>query len=267
MMKLSFSTLACPEWSLSEICKAAVDHGYDGIEIRGIGRHTFLPDIEEFSDENCRNTMKEIRGKGLDIPVFSSDCVLCVKDGTDEILSNAIRYVEAASLCGVPFVRVLCDHQPTPSDVDFAFTADNLMDLAAFSADMDVCLLVETNGYFASSRNMKRLLRRVGDLPVMVLWDMNHTCRYFQESPEETYDRIGEYIAHVHVKDSVMAEGGMSYRLPGEGDIPLEKAVKVLEANGYQGYYSLEWLRRWDSSLEESGVVLPHYVHYMKNLL
>jgi len=33
-MKLSFSTLACPEWTMSQIIATAADSGYDGIELR-----------------------------------------------------------------------------------------------------------------------------------------------------------------------------------------------------------------------------------------
>ena len=36
-MKLSFSTLGCPEWSWNEILATAKDMGFDGIEIRGVG--------------------------------------------------------------------------------------------------------------------------------------------------------------------------------------------------------------------------------------
>ena len=33
-MKVSFSTLGCPEWSWAEITSMAKDLGFDGIEIR-----------------------------------------------------------------------------------------------------------------------------------------------------------------------------------------------------------------------------------------
>jgi fatty-acyl-CoA synthase len=36
-VKISFSTLACPEYSWADIYSMAKDLGYDGIEIRGLG--------------------------------------------------------------------------------------------------------------------------------------------------------------------------------------------------------------------------------------
>ena len=37
-MKLSFSTLACPDFSWTEIYSMAKDFGLDGIEVRGLGK-------------------------------------------------------------------------------------------------------------------------------------------------------------------------------------------------------------------------------------
>ena len=40
-MKLSFSTLACPEYSFSDMYAMAKDLGFDGIEVRGLGNDIF----------------------------------------------------------------------------------------------------------------------------------------------------------------------------------------------------------------------------------
>ena len=52
-MKLSFSTLGCPEWSFSDIVSAAKDMGYDGIEIRGVKNVMDVPRIPEFSPQRA----------------------------------------------------------------------------------------------------------------------------------------------------------------------------------------------------------------------
>ena len=35
-MKLAFSTLGCPNWSVEQVVEAAVQLGYDGVEVRGL---------------------------------------------------------------------------------------------------------------------------------------------------------------------------------------------------------------------------------------
>ena len=47
-MKLSFSTLGCPRWTLKEIVATAKDLGFDGVEIRGIGDKINALEIPEF---------------------------------------------------------------------------------------------------------------------------------------------------------------------------------------------------------------------------
>ena len=50
-MKLSFSTLGCPEWSWNEIIATAKDMGFDGVEIRGVGKELYAPAIKEFTSD------------------------------------------------------------------------------------------------------------------------------------------------------------------------------------------------------------------------
>ena len=54
-MKLSFSTVGCPDWSWGEIVAAASDLGYDGIELRGLGRELYTPGLSLFAPGKKRN--------------------------------------------------------------------------------------------------------------------------------------------------------------------------------------------------------------------
>ncbi|MBN2851824.1 MAG: sugar phosphate isomerase/epimerase [Clostridia bacterium] len=266
-MKLAFSTLSCPSWSFKSIRSAAIDLGYDGIEIRGIENNLFVPDIAEFSDVNGPKTIAELKAKKITVPIFSSSCYLFDQHHPNQMMQEGIAYVDCASRCHVDFVRVLCDKDPHASDIDFEFTVMNLINLAMYAADMDVTLLVETNGYFADSDNMEKLLERVEGLPVMVLWDVHHTWRYHHEKPAVTIDKIGEYIRFVHIKDSLPLNGSNEYKLIGEGDIPIKEAVKALKEIDYQGFLSLEWLKRWHTNIEEPWIVLPQYLQYMREII
>ena len=68
------------------------------------------------------------------------------------------------------------------------------------------------------------------------------------------------------VKDSTATADGYRYALPGFGDVPLEEIVGVLKDGGFEGFYSLEWVKRWDTTLEEPGIVFAHYANYMRTL-
>ena len=60
MMKTSFSTLACPDWNLTEILQAAVTYGYDGVELRVVSRELDLWNLPEFQTSALAATPDEI---------------------------------------------------------------------------------------------------------------------------------------------------------------------------------------------------------------
>lgn len=49
-MKISFSTLACPNYEWGDIMVMAKDLGFDSIEIRGLGRELFTQRSLTFTD-------------------------------------------------------------------------------------------------------------------------------------------------------------------------------------------------------------------------
>ena len=86
------------------------------------------------------------------------------------------------------------------------------------------------------------------------------------EKPETTVTNLKPWLWHTHMKDSQLTESGYRYTLPGFGDVPLADSVHTLNAGGYAGYYSLEWVKRWDTTLEEPGIVFAHFANFMRTL-
>jgi len=64
-----------------------------------------------------------------------------------------------------------------------------------------------------------------------------------------------------------MVQGKVEYRMMGFGDVPVFDAVKILHQNGYSGYITLEWVKRWHPTLREPDVVFYHFQSYMETLL
>ena len=87
------------------------------------------------------------------------------------------------------------------------------------------------------------------------------------EAPETTVQNLGAYIKYIHVKDSVMTENGVEYRMMGEGDLPVDEMVFALRSINYDGYISLEWVKRWAPDLSDAGIVFPHFINYMERYL
>ena len=267
-MKLAFSTLACPNWDFSEITSAAKDFGFDGIEIRGLGSDIFAVSAPPFSEAELPETVRKLNAMRLAIPCFSSACSLKYAEKRQENINEVTEYIKLAAKLATPFVRILADSSPEPGgDVDDDLVVSQLMELAPIAEENDVTLLVETNGVYADTERLLRLLQRVASDAVAALWDMHHPYRIQGESPEKTVQTLGVYIKHVHVKDSVLEDGKMGYRLMGEGDLPIGEMIAALRSINYDGYITLEWVKRWTEGLEDPGIVIPHFANYMSQYM
>ncbi|MDR0928966.1 MAG: AMP-binding protein [Oscillospiraceae bacterium] len=264
-MKIAFSTLACPNWSFQDITATAKDMGFDGVEIRGLGEDIYAVRAQPFSEKELPATMRRLSQLRLEIPCFSSECCLKYPARAEENYQQLMAYIELAGKLRTPFIRVLADDtvEPQGDDIDDANMAAQLRALAPAAEAQGVTLLVETNGAFADTSRLFRLLEQVQSDAVAALWDVHHPYRFAGESPEETVQNLGAYIRYVHVKDSVMEAGAPRYRLMGEGDLPMDEVIRALNSINYEGYVSLEWVKRWSADLEDAGIVIPHFAHYM----
>ena len=261
-MKIAFSTIGCPEMSWVELSAMAKDLNYDGIEIRGLGQEIRAAKAKPFTAEELPNTLERLKTLGLELTCFSSGC--CLKDASrrQEILDEGFEYINLAASAGVRYVRILGDVAPEVQDpVDDAVVARTLTSLADYAAFRQVTLLIETNGVYAQTSRLRSLLETVNHPAVAVLWDIHHPYRFFGESPLKTWTQIGRYVRYVHVKDSVVVDGKIRYRMLGHGDLPVFEALDLLDENGYDGYVSLEWVKRWSRDLEDAAIVFPAFAN------
>ena len=265
-MKIAFSTLGCPDWSWDVILATAKDMGYDGIEIRGIANEIYAPKIPAFSPDNIDRSASKLKKMGLSVSCLTSACYLYDRSAADITVSEGKEYIDLARALGVPFVRVLGDRDPQPGkDIDDGFVSDQLGKLCSYAKGSGVRVLIETNGVFADSQRLLKVVEAAGGDSLGVLWDVHHPYRFFGESPEYTYSVLRDWICYLHVKDSVVTEDGkIRYKMMGYGDVPVAETLDLLKNNDFSGFVTLEWVKRWYSELEEPGVVFMQYVNYMR---
>ena len=268
-MKISFSTLACPDFSWTDIYSMAKDLHFDGIEVRGLGGDIFAVKAKPFSDSQLPLTVKKLKELGLTIPCLASGCALKDKAQHNQSIVEITQYIVLAQKLGTPYVRVLGDLMPeAQGEVDDNYVADVLHVLGVIAEGFGVSLLVESNGVYANTKRLRRLLDTVNSPAVGALWDMHNPYRYMAETPEETVENLGDYIKYVHIKDSAVTESGVSYRMLGDGDLPLEHMLDVLRRNGFDGYVSLELGKDWSGEqLFDAGVIFPRYANYMREYM
>lgn len=263
-MKISFSTLACPDFSWQEIYSMAKDFQFDGIEIRGLGNDIFSYKALPFQDSEIEKTVSKLQSLGLEIPCLSSGTCLKSRENLSAAIEEITEYAKLASKLNTSYIRILGDKEPDPrDDVDDNVVYDALVKLVPIAEEYNVTLLVETNGVYSDTLRLKRLLDKVGSRKIAALWDLHHPYRFAGESPEDTVSNLGEYIKYTHVKDSEIVDGKVCYRLMGDGDMPLDEMFAALDSIHFDGYVSFEWVYRWAHNLCDAGIAVPNFAGFM----
>ncbi len=258
-MKIAFSTLCCPNYEWKDIYTMAKDLGFDGIEIRHIREDSASP----FSPEKCEKTSEKLKKLHIEVPCLSTGG--CVKlDNWQENKDEIITYIKVASKLGAKYIRILADKDAAPEgEVDDSLIVSRMNELIPYAEESNVTLLIETNGVYADTARLCNLLNEIASDRVAALWDIHHPYRFFGEAPETTLTNLGAYIKHVHVKDSVMENGKVVYKIMGEGDLPINEIMLALRSINYEGFITLEWVKRWSPELCDAGIIFPKFIEYM----
>jgi sugar phosphate isomerase/epimerase len=105
---LSFSTLGCPDWSFGKITDFAVEHGYQGIELRGLQREMDLTKCSEFRTAENRNaTVKLMHDKRLSFVGLGSSATLhfAATAVRQTNMDEGRRFIDLAQEINCPYKR------------------------------------------------------------------------------------------------------------------------------------------------------------------
>ena len=266
---LSFSTLGCPDWSFPQITDFAVQHGYKGIEVRGIQRQLDLTKCPEFSSEDARQrTVALMKQKGLVFVGLGSSANLHLPEGAEreKNLAEAKRFIDLAQQVACPYVRVFPNSLPKEGDkkATMDIIAKGLLELGVYAKDKQVTVLMETHGEVVKIEDLAAIMGAAEHTHVGLVWDVSNMWTVTKESPEEAYKKLKKYIRHTHIKDAKLVGGKPEYTLLGQGDVPIFEAIDALRKGGYKGYYSFEWEKLWHPEIAEPETALAHYPKVMR---
>ncbi len=254
-MKLIFSTLICPGYSGEEMQNLCDKFGMSGVELRTAG------ETEYSSYKNVKI-----------VDIASSYCLFGYDGELLDKIKKDLKKIEKANIKGI---RIFLGnfrrrHDAPARDIDY----DGIVKMLQEMCDCSGCeIWVETHNEFATGKVLKKLIEDVGRDNIKIICDIMHPYED-GETPEKTMEYIGQYIAHVHIKDGKKREDPIwhdfLYTPLGEGELPIKKIVGLLEKNGYSGYYSLEWENAWRDELKSLGwsadEILEKYNEYMSGI-
>jgi sugar phosphate isomerase/epimerase len=272
---LSFSTLGCPDWSFGKITDFAVEHGYQGLELRGIQRQMDLTKCSEFNTaQNRKSTVKLMQDRGLNFVGLGSSSTLHFADAAErkKNLDEGRRFIDLAQEIGCSYVRVFPNNFPKDQERDatIGLISQGLLELAEHAEGSKVTVLMETHGDLVIADDLLTIMNAAQHQHTGLVWDIANMWTITKEPPAEVYKKLKKYIRHTHLKDAKLVAGKPEYTLFGQGEVPIFAAIDELIKDDYQGYYSFEWEKLWHPEIAEPEIALAHFPNamrqYLKNL-
>lgn len=265
---LSFSTLGCPDWGFDDILHFASLHGFSGIEFRGLKREIDLTKAPEFSGVNISATRKKLKQHKLRIINLGASTALHYTNKADreKNIDEAKRYIDLAQQLSCPYIRVFPNKLPKDDtrNAVIELIIDGLKILGESAKNTKVTVLMETHGDVVYTADLVKIMEAVNHPKVALVWDIANMWTITKEPPAEVYSKLKPYIRHTHIKDATVDGDKINYVLLGKGQVPVFEAIDLLHKDGYKGYYSFEWEKRWHPELIEPDIAFADYAKVMK---
>ena len=274
-MKISFSTLGCPRWDMDEICRRGREYGFDGVDFRGYLDTLDITTLPLFTTQVAL-TRARLAEADLQVSGISSSIKLCEPELRLQNLDEAQRTISVSHALGAKNVRVFGggDLAKFSRDELAKIASDSLNEILILDGAADLMWLFETHDSWVHSKDSRLLLETVSHPKFGALWDIGNTPHEAGETPEETFKTIGQWIGYAHIKDAVYdpthpeaMPSGWRYVVPGQGQLPLVDAIRILKSNGYDGWVQFEHEKRWHPEIPEPEEVFPAFVSWINSQL
>lgn len=269
-VKLSFSTLGCPNWPWQTVLDRAAEYGYSGLEIRGVNGVMAADEIGALAPENRKSLAGELESRGLSIVCLGTSCSFHDPEKFDAAVDEGKKAIDVAAGIGAPFIRVFGDQIASPELRDEVIdrVSRGVNTLCDYAKGSSVRVLQEVHGDFNRLETLLPVAKSIGNAENFgLIWDVAHSDKTYGGDWPTFYDGIKPWIHHIHIKDHKrLTDGSLQLCMTGEGDIPLADLCRTLTEDGYDGFFSLEWEKKWHPDLQEPEAVFPAYIRYMQGL-
>jgi len=267
-MKMSFSTLACPDWTMPQIIQTAVDAGYDGIELRFVEGEDSLWKLAAFSRGQLAATRNALSDFGLQICCVDTSCRFHFPDARQREywISEGQRMSDLAAELGAPAIRVFGDavQRGATKELTQGWIAESVHKLAEVTSRKGIEVWLETHGDFCAAADTAAILSGSVSTHVGIVWDPVNSFISSEEKPTEGASLLGPSIRHVHVKDFQRTWDGFQFMLTGHGDFPLHDLISALKKSHYDRFLSFEWEKKWHPELADPEIALPHFANWFR---
>lgn len=265
-MKLAFSTVAMPDWTLERVIDLAARVDVDGVELR-----TFGDCSDHFTPEPCLSSFPKIRSLFADaglVPACLATSITFDAPVKPPVLGrlwtdyelpvkHTKRMIEVATQIECPMVRVFGFELPARESRRSGLRriVDRLQLAAACARNTGVRLVIENGGSFPTAEDLAEIIDRTAS-PLVEAAYSPAVAQAVGEDPIDGVDLLGDRLASVKIKDFA----GTTPVLIGRGEMRCQETVARLGQRGFGGWIVVEWDRMWLRQLAEPEQVIPQAV-------
>lgn len=244
-MKISFFTNSLHRWPIEKSFEVASKFGYDGIEIWGGRPHAYAPDMRP---EDIQK-IKDLSAK-YNLPIVSFEpemaCLLWRDQRwIDESMEYFRQCIDFCKAIGCPYMvmaALQCSYEYS-TDEDWAQFIKYMKELAAYSESVDgVTMILETvtpweGNILIRSDDTVRALKEINSPKVKAMLDLAAPLTVGEPS-SNYFEKLGKDLVHVHLVDC--KKDVEDHLILGDGELPVEEVLSMLDSYGYDGYCSVE---------------------------
>ncbi|MCP1111158.1 sugar phosphate isomerase/epimerase family protein [Ohessyouella blattaphilus] len=291
MYKIAGHTMGTPEYNIYEAIELMERIGADGIEIViQDGYQSGLPcNCSKEELEKVKQYADNHHVQIICLTPYNSYFNSLDESQRRSEIEEIKRIIEYCVYFNAKYIRIYGGNL-VAGDTDhyeekWEALVQSLKELGEAAEDKGVTLVVENhfNTMTVSAKESAALMKDVNHPAVRILYDQANLTFTEQEDYEEAIRIQQQYVGYIHVKDLVFQEGkpfassdvarpsdderNVYTRIVGEGVIKWPEILKLIKKQGYEGWLSLEYERRWHpDDIPDASVGMKKSLEYLQSL-
>lgn len=271
LSKVSAMGQAYAWFPLAHFLDAAAREGVGAVEVWGGAPHVCL---EDWTPSRSRWLRRELEHRGLALSCYTPELLMYpfnIASDEEPLRERSIqfffRHLEIAADLGATQMLMGSGtgYLTEPFEEVWARSRESLGRLAERAGQLGVSLALETlqpreTDLVNTLVRATRMLDEVAS-PWMYSCVDTETAAVVGDTLDGYFETLGARVGHVHLTDGQEGRLGSGHLALGDGTLPIDHYLEVLEANGYAGFMTLEalnarYLRDPDAALHTSVAYL-----------
>lgn len=232
-----------------------LEYGVKAAELRSL----WNVNIADLTDEQVGKAKAALDSRGMTVSCLASPLFKCdlhasgdraegrthqAKDRSlDQQMAVLDRCVQLAGVFDTAIIRVFSFwRRGELTESIEAEIVRALKEAAARAETAGVILGLENEHacYLGTGEEIGRVIRAVNSPALRAVWDPGNAFCAHEAPYPNGYEAVRDLVVHVHVKDAVWEGGNPRFVCIGDGNLDYVGQFRALQADGYQGYLSLE---------------------------